>query len=45
VLGIPLAAALGVVAIVAIALLKLPLAWVLLGLGAIGCVQAYRKLG
>jgi chromate transporter len=44
VLGIPLSTALGVLAFVAIALLKLPLAWVLIGLGAIGCVQAWRKL-
>ena len=45
VLGIPLSAVLGVLTFVGIALLKLPLAWVLIGLGAIGCVQAYRKLG
>lgn len=44
VLGIPLSAVLGVLSFVAIAWLKLPLAWVLLGLGAIGCVVAYRKL-
>jgi chromate transporter len=44
VLGIPLSTALGLLAFVAIAWLKLPLAWVLIGLGAIGCVQAYRKL-
>ena len=25
--------------------LRLPLAWVLVGLGAIGCIAAYRSLG
>ncbi len=44
VLGIPLSAAIGVLSFVAIALLKVPLAWVLLGLGALGCVVAYRRL-
>ena len=44
VLGIPLPAALGVLSFAAIALLKLPLAWVLLGLGAIGCVVAFRRI-
>ena len=44
VLGIPLSAALGVLSFVAIAWLKLPLAWVLLGLGAMGCVVAFRRL-
>lgn len=44
VMGLPLCTALGLAAFVAIAWLRLPLAWVLLGLGAIGCVAAYRKL-
>lgn len=43
-LGVPLCAALGALSFVAIALLKLPLAWVLIGLGAVGCVIAYRRL-
>jgi chromate transporter len=34
-----------IAAFVAIAWLRLPLAWVLLGLGAIGCVAVYRRLG
>ena len=44
VLGIPLAVALGVASFAAIALLKLPLAWVLVVLGGAGCVAAFRKL-
>jgi chromate transporter len=44
VLGAPVSAVLGVVAFVAIAWLKLPLVWVLLGLGGVACVMAYRKL-
>jgi chromate transporter len=44
VLGVPLSAGLGVLSFVAIAWLKLPLAWVLLGLGAIGCVVAFRRI-
>jgi chromate transporter len=44
VLGVPLSALLGVSAFAAIALLKLPLAWVLLALGGIGCIVAWRKL-
>lgn len=43
-LGVPLCVLLGVLAFVGIALLKLPLAWVLLGLGGVSCVLAYRKL-
>ena len=45
VMGLPLCIALGVAAFVTIAWLKLPLAWVLVVLGGIGCVAAYRKLG
>jgi chromate transporter len=44
VLGVPLAAALGIASFVAIALLKLPLLWVLLALGGLGAVLAFRKL-
>ena len=44
VLGLPLCIALGVTAFVTIAWLKLPLAWVLVALGGIGCVAAFRKL-
>jgi chromate transporter len=44
VMGVPLCVALGVASFVTIALLKLPLAWVLVGLGGIGCTAAYRKL-
>jgi chromate transporter len=43
-LGVPLSAALGVAAFAAIALLKLPLAWVLLLLGGVGCTLAWRRL-
>lgn len=43
-MGVPLSTALGIAAFVAIAWLRLPLAWVLLGLGAIGCVAVYRRL-
>jgi chromate transporter len=44
VMGVPLCLALGLTSFVAIAWLKLPLAWVLVGLGGIGCVAAYRRL-
>ncbi|HEY0825476.1 MAG TPA: chromate transporter [Ramlibacter sp.] len=44
VLGLPLSVALGIASFVAIAWLKLPLAWVLVALGGIGCVAAFRKL-
>ena len=44
VMGLPLCIALGVAAFVTIAWLKLPLAWVLVVLGGIGCLAAYRKL-
>jgi chromate transporter len=44
VLGVPLSAGLGVAAFIAIAWLKLPLAWVLAVLGGIACVLAFRKL-
>jgi chromate transporter len=44
VMGVPLCIGLGIASFVAIAWLKLPLAWVLLALGGIGCVAAWRKL-
>lgn len=44
VLGLPLCAAAGLLAFVAIAWMKLPLAWVLFGLGGLCCLLAYRKL-
>ena len=44
VLGVPLCAAFGGVGFIAIAWLRLPLAWVLLGLGGIACAIAWRKL-
>ncbi|MFC5499994.1 chromate transporter [Caenimonas terrae] len=43
-LGAPLCALLGVATFVAIALLRWPLIWVLLGLGGIGCVLTWRKI-
>jgi chromate transporter len=45
VMGVPLCTALGIASFVAIAWLRLPLVWVLVGLGAIGCIAAYRGLG
>ena len=44
VLGLPVCIALGVLCFVAIALLRLPLAYVLLGLGGVACVLAFKKL-
>ena len=44
VLGLKLCIALGVLCFIAIALLRWPLAYVLLGLGALACTAAYRKL-
>ena len=43
-LGIPLCAALGTACFVSIALLRWPLAYVLLGLGGVGCLLAYRRI-
>ena len=43
-LGLVLCTALGVATFIAIALLKLPLAWVLAGLGLLACRATYRKL-
>ncbi|WP_041675296.1 chromate transporter [Ramlibacter tataouinensis] len=44
-LGLPVCMALGGAAFVAIALLRLPLAWVLLVLGGLACALTWRKLG
>ena len=44
VLGLPLCMVLGVVCFIAIALLRWPLAYVLLGLGGLACAVAYRRL-
>ena len=43
-LGVPACIVLGLASFVAIALLRWPLAWVLLGLGGLACVLTYRKL-
>jgi chromate transporter len=43
-LGVPACIVLGLASFVAIALLRWPLAWVLLGLGGLSCVLTYRKL-
>ena len=45
VMGILICGALAAVTFVAIALLRVPLAWVLLGVGALSCGWAYRQLG
>ena len=44
VLGLPLCVALGALCFVAVALLRWPLAYVLLGLGGLPCLVAFRKL-
>jgi chromate transporter len=44
VLGLKLCAAFGVACFVAIALLRFPLAYVLLGLGGLACLLTYRRL-
>lgn len=44
VMGLALNAALGLLGFVAVALLRWPLVYVLLGLGSVACVLAYRKL-
>ena len=45
VMGIPVNIALAVITFVAIALLRIPLAWVLLGVGAAACGYAYVRMG
>jgi chromate transporter len=44
-MGLPVCYALAAMTFVAIALLRLPLAWVLVGLGGLAWVWAYRQLG
>jgi chromate transporter len=44
VLGLPLCITLGVLCFIAIALLRWPLAYVLLGLGGLACAVAFKKL-
>ena len=44
-LGVMACIALGAAAFVAIALLRLPLAYVLLGLGGLACFMTYRQIG
>ena len=44
VLGLPLCIALGMLCFIAIALLRLPLIYVLLGLGSLACTVAHKKL-
>jgi chromate transporter len=44
-MGLPVCMALAALTFVAIALLRWPLAWVLLGVGGVGCVWAWVKLG
>jgi chromate transporter len=43
-LGVAFCIVIGLLAFAAIALLKLPLAWVLLGLGGASCVLTFRKI-
>jgi chromate transporter len=45
VLGLALCVALGLATFVGIALLRWPLAWVLLGLGGLACAMAWQRLG
>jgi chromate transporter len=44
-LGLPLSATLGASAFALVALLRVPLAWTLLGVGSIACAAAWRRLG
>ena len=45
VMGIPVNVALALLTFAAIALLRIPLAWVLLGVGAAACGYAYARMG
>lgn len=45
VMGLAVCWGLAVLSFVAIALLRLPLVWVLLGVGGVACIWAYRQLG
>jgi chromate transporter len=44
-LGVPLCIVFGIASFVGIALLRWPLAYVLLGLGGVACAMTYRKMG
>jgi chromate transporter len=44
-LGVPACLAIGAAAFALVALLRVPLAWALLGLGAIACAVAWRRVG
>ncbi len=44
-MGMPVCWALAAITFVAIALLRIPLAWVLIGVGGIACAWAYHQLG
>jgi chromate transporter len=44
-MGAPVCGGLAALAFVAVALLRWPLVWVLIGLGAMACVFAWRRLG
>ena len=44
-LGVPMCIVFGVASFVGIALLRWPLAWVLLGIGGLACVMTYRQMG
>ncbi|HEY6001320.1 MAG TPA: chromate transporter [Anaeromyxobacter sp.] len=43
-LGVPLCVAIGAAAFALVALLRVPLAWVLLALGALACALAWRRI-
>ena len=43
-MGVPACAGLAALAFVGVALLRWPLVWVLIGLGVVGCVLAWRNL-
>jgi chromate transporter len=44
-LGVPTCIVFGAASFIGIALLRWPLAWVLLGLGGVSCALTYRKIG
>ena len=44
-MGVTVCAAVGVVTFVTIAILRWPLVWVLLGLGSLACLYAWKRLG
>jgi chromate transporter len=44
-LGVPVCIVFGIASFVGIALMRLPLAYVLLGLGGLACAMTYRKMG